>query len=138
VAAEAVLPQIAAVVDAIGDVVEAIDPDEEEVDIDRIIITFSECLPETIGTDAGRQGGAIFEMLFELLKFIDGLSEHSETLIAKTVAILAFLMDVAPDQIHKNFEDKPGFELMLKFAATADIEPELLEQVSAFAGIEPE
>jgi hypothetical protein len=45
-AAGAVLPPIAAVVDALGDVVEAVDPDEDEVAIERIIIACAECLRE--------------------------------------------------------------------------------------------
>jgi hypothetical protein len=76
--------------------------------------------------------------LFGLLESIGGLSEDSETLLAKTVAIVAFLVDAAPDRMRESFEDEPGFELVLKLAANAEVEPELLEQVIAFAGIKPE
>jgi hypothetical protein len=51
---------------------------------------------------------------------------------------MVFLIDAAPDQMRENFEDQPSFELVLKIAANADVEPELLKQVVAFAGIEPE
>jgi hypothetical protein len=51
---------------------------------------------------------------------------------------MAFLIDAAPDRMRESFEDEPGFELVLRLAANAEVEPELLEQVIAFAGLEPE
>jgi hypothetical protein len=141
-AAEAVLPPITAVVDSIRNVVEEVDPDEVEFDIDRIIIAFAECFREAIAVEiaagAGGHTAAIAKMFFKLLEFIDGLLEYTETLLAKTIVILAFLIDAAPDQMRESLDDKPGFELVLKLAANADVEPELIEQVMAFAGIEPE
>jgi hypothetical protein len=86
----------------------------------------------------GGHAAAIAETLFGLLESIGGLSEDSETLLAKTVAIMAFLIDAAPDRMRESFEDEPGFELVLRLAANAEVEPELLEQVIAFAGLEPE
>jgi hypothetical protein len=80
----------------------------------------------------------IAEMRFELLEFIDGFSEYSETVLAKIGAIMSFLIEEAPDQMREGLEDEPGFELVLKLVANALIEPELHEQVMAFAGIKLE
>jgi hypothetical protein len=133
--AENVIPPVVAVIDVFPDVVDALDPEDEEFDIDTIVIAFAECLKEALSAVAavGAEVGSIADALFELLEFVGGLKEHGDALLSEAVCVMEFLIEHFPEQMRENFQDEPGFELVLRLAEEAGVNPEVVEQVVAFA-----
>jgi hypothetical protein len=137
--AEEVLPAVIAVSDVLGDVIEAVDPDDDDFDPEATIISILKCLQQALDTLIAAQapaGPGLADAVFELLEFIGGLKEHSDELLEASVETMGFMIAQFPDPMRQSFQSEPGFEVLLREAAAAGVFEDGVQEIAAFVGLE--